>query len=76
MAPKLSEILKLSLSERILWAEALWNSIAMESKTYDAIHLNDEQINRLDEIAAEFEANPAIGSSWENVKNRILASGK
>ena len=76
MAPQLSEILKLSLPERILWAEALWNSIAVDSDTYKAINLSDEQMKRLDEIAAEFEANPTIGSSWEDVKNRILTSRK
>ena len=76
MAPQLSELLKLSLPERILWAEALWNSIASDDKAYKAIHLSDEQLNHLDKIAAEFEANPAIGSSWENVKRNILASAK
>ena len=76
MAPQLSELLKLSLPERILWAEALWNSIASDSKTTEAIHLTEEQLKHLDKIAAEFEANPNIGSSWEKVKARILASAK
>jgi len=74
MAPQLSDLLKLSLPERILWAEALWNSIAADDNAYNAIHLSDEQLNNLDKIAAEFEANPSVGSSWETVKRNILAS--
>ena len=70
MAPQLSELLKLSLPERILWAEALWNSIASDNNAYNAIHLTDEQLNHLDKIAAEFEANPAIGSSCADKPRR------
>jgi len=79
MAPQLSELLKLSLPERILWAEALWNPAycgTADKKAYDAIHLSDEQMKHLDKIAAEFEANPNMGSNWEQVKSRILASSK
>jgi hypothetical protein len=35
---------------------------------------SDEQLKHLDKIAAEFEANPNIGSSWETVKRKIIAS--
>ena len=76
MAPQLSDLLKLSLAERILWAEALWNSIATDSKAADAIQLSEEQMKQLDKIAAEFEANPSVGSSWESVKRNILAASK
>lgn len=76
MAPQLSEALKLSLPERILWVEALWNSIAADSKAADAIQLSEEQLKHLDKIDAEFEANPSVGSSWEKVKRNILSSSK
>jgi putative addiction module component (TIGR02574 family) len=74
MAPQLSEILKLSLAERMLWAEALWNSIVTDKKSADAIHLTPEQEKQLDKIAAEFEADPSIGSTWESVKSKILSA--
>ena len=76
MAPQLTEILKLSLPERILWAEAIWNSITAENKSFKAIHLSAKEKKALDKIAFEFEANPNIGSSWGQVKKRILASKK
>jgi putative addiction module component (TIGR02574 family) len=76
MAPQLTEILKLSLPERILWAEAIWNSITAENKSFDTIQLSAKEKKSLDKIAFEFEANPHIGSSWTEVKKRILAAKK
>ena len=76
MAPQLTEILKLSLPERILWAEAIWNSITAEKKSFKSVLLSAKEKKSLDKIAIEFQANPHIGSSWNEIKKRILASKK
>jgi putative addiction module component (TIGR02574 family) len=76
MPPQLNEILKLSLPERVLWAEAIWNSISADDKSFKAVHLSAKEKKSLDKIAIEFEANPHIGSSWSEVKKRVLAHKK
>lgn len=76
MAPQLAEILKLSLPERILWAEAIWNSITSESGSFDKIQLAKKEKNYLDKVAIEFEANPKKGASWNDVKKRIISVKK
>jgi putative addiction module component (TIGR02574 family) len=76
MAPQLAEILKLSLPERILWAEAIWNSITADNKSFDKIQLSAKEKKYLDKVAIEFEANPHQGSSWKEVKKRILSAKK
>jgi putative addiction module component (TIGR02574 family) len=76
MAPQLAEILKLSLPERILWAEAIWNSIASENKPFDRIRLLKKEKDYLDKVAIEFEVNPKQGANWKEVKKRILSAKK
>ncbi len=71
MTPNLSEILKMSIPERIMWVEAIWDSVAMETDKKRPYTLSDEQINILEEEMAAYKKNPAEGSSWEEVKNRI-----
>ena len=73
MAPNLSEILKLSIPERILWVEAIWDSIASQTDKKQSYSLNPEQINILEEELAEYKKNPGEGSTWEEVKNRIIS---
>ncbi|MEO8760175.1 MAG: antitoxin [Bacteroidia bacterium] len=76
MPPQLAEILKLSLPERILWVETIWNSISAEKKSFKTIQLSVKEKKSLDKIALEFEANPHIGSSWREVKKRVSALKK
>lgn len=76
MAPQLKEILNLSLPERILWAEAIWNSITAEKKPFGSVRLSAKEKKTLNKIAIEFEANPHTGSAWGDVKKRILALKK
>jgi putative addiction module component (TIGR02574 family) len=71
MAPQLKEILKLSLPERILWAEALWSSIAIDEKAIAAYQLSDEQIHILEEELTAYKANPEAGFTWEEAKKKI-----
>ena len=71
MATQLEDILKLSVSERILWAEALWNSIAAVKNPDEVIEVSDEHKKILDKELAAYKKNPASGSSWNEVKIRM-----
>ncbi len=69
MAPFLSDIIKLSVPERILLVEAIWDSIANEKN--QSYQLSADQIKMLEEELAAYSKNPGEGSSWEEVKKRI-----
>ena len=71
MSNNLSQILKLSITERILLVEAIWDSITKESETKNNYQLSDEQVRFLEEEIAAYDKNPEEGSSWEEIKNRI-----
>ena len=73
MSSNLSEILKLSIPERILMVEAIWDSITEESNKPGAYNLSDEQIKILEEELHEYGKNPQEGSTWDEVKKRILS---
>jgi len=61
-------IQELSVSERIILAEKLWDSVASESVTID---IPAAQIKELDRRLNTFEKDKNIGSPWEEVKARI-----
>lgn len=63
-------IQELSISERIMLAEKLWDSVASESL---AIDIPDDQIKELDRRLDAFEKDKNVGSSWEEVKARIIS---
>lgn len=67
----LSEILKLSVAERIQLVEDIWDSIATDTVP---LPLTDEQRAELDQRLADAEANPGVGNPWEDVKARLLRS--
>jgi putative addiction module component (TIGR02574 family) len=71
MAAQLEDILKLSVSERILWAEALWNSIATEKKSGELMEVSPEHKKILDEELSAYKNDSSSGSSWNDVKSRI-----
>ena len=62
------DIQELSQSERILLAEALWDSIA---ENQDLLEVTDSQKKILEERLAAYNANPNEGSCWEEVKNAM-----
>ena len=64
------EIQSLTASERIILAEALWDSVVAEDTE---IELTDAQKVELDRRLAAFEIDQDAGSSWPSVKARILA---
>lgn len=72
MSAHLSEILKLSVSERILLVEAIWDSIANETQNAKPYQLTEEQMQFLEEEMEAYKKNPNEGSTWEEIKSRVL----
>ncbi len=62
-------IQELSVSERIILAEKLWDSIADENTQ---IELPEKQKVELDRRLQAFLDDQDIGSSWSEVKERII----
>ena len=69
MSPQLTEILRLSVSERILLVEAIWDSIAAENSQY---RITDQELSMLQERYEEYKTNPSQSLSWDEVKKNIL----
>jgi len=67
-----SEIKKLSVAERILIVEEIWDSIAAEQ---EAVQVTEAQKAELDRRLASYDASPNDGKSWEEIKRR-LETGK
>ena len=59
---------QLSVAQRILLVEEIWDSIAAEEAE---IPLTEAQRQDLERRVAAYEANPKAGSSWEEVKARL-----
>ncbi|AMQ90535.1 MULTISPECIES: addiction module protein [Marinobacter] len=64
------EIQSLTVSERIILAEALWDSVVAEGSE---IELTDAQKLELDQRLQAFELDQDRGSTWADVKARILS---
>ena len=72
MEPNIAnEIKKLSVAERILLVEEIWDSIARENEAFD---LTDSQKKELERRSQSFSSNPALGRSWEEIKAEFLKS--
>jgi putative addiction module component (TIGR02574 family) len=65
------EIKKLSVAERILIVEEIWDSIAAEQ---ESLTVTEAQRDELDRRMASCHASPHEGSSWEEIKQRLKAS--
>jgi putative addiction module component (TIGR02574 family) len=61
---------ELNGAEKLHMIEALWDELAA---TPDAVPVHDWQKSELDRRKANYQKNPASGSSWEDVKKRIRA---
>jgi putative addiction module component (TIGR02574 family) len=59
---------KLTVAQRILLVEEIWDSIDADG---DEIPLTEAQKQDLERRIAAYEANPSAGSSWEEVKARL-----
>ena len=63
-----SDILNMSVPERILLVEDIWDSVA---EIPDIVPLTEDQKKELDRRLDAYHSNPTVGSPWEMVKERI-----
>ena len=63
-----SDILNLSVAERILLVEDIWDSVA---EVPEAVELSEPDKAELNERLALYHQNPEAGSPWGLVKERI-----
>jgi putative addiction module component (TIGR02574 family) len=63
------EIQKLSIPERILLVEDIWDSIARENEAFE---LSQTQKDELDKRSRSFRENPSQGRSWQEIKAEFL----
>ncbi|MFH0999801.1 MAG: addiction module protein [Bacteroidota bacterium] len=68
MTQILQDILKLSVPERILLAESIWNSIAENEENME---LTEETKQLLDQRLEAHIKNPNEGSDWSEVYTRL-----
>jgi putative addiction module component (TIGR02574 family) len=69
-APNTPDFRSLSIPERILLVEEIWDSIAAEQ---ESVEVTQAQKDELDRRLAACEAAPNEGSSWDEVKSRLQA---
>jgi putative addiction module component (TIGR02574 family) len=65
----ISDVLKLSVSERIQLVEDVWDSIA---NIPSSITLTSQQKETLDLRLNSYHKNPDVGSPWDLVKEKLL----
>ncbi len=63
------KIQELSVSERIILAEKLWDSVIEDN---ESIELSVKQKEELDRRLQAFIDDQKFGSSWDEVKERII----
>lgn len=68
MNTQLSDILQLSVAERIQLVEDIWDSIAIVP---DAVTLTEEQNAELERRLEAYQANPSEGISWNDLKTNL-----
>jgi putative addiction module component (TIGR02574 family) len=66
---ELSRILELSVAQRILIVEQIWDSIADNP---ESVPLTDSQKQELDKRLNSYYENPEAGTLWEKVKERAF----
>ncbi len=65
------EIKKLSIPERILLVEEIWDGIARESEGFE---LSQSQREELERRLESFANNPSQGRTWEEIRAEFLKS--
>jgi putative addiction module component (TIGR02574 family) len=66
-----SNIFEMSVAQRILLVEEIWDSIA---ENPEAVPLTDSQKLELERRLTSYHENPGAGSPWTEVREKILAS--
>jgi len=64
----IEELRSLPVAERIQLVEDLWDSIAEDS---GGLQLTEAQREELDRRLDDFEANPAAGAPWDQVRSTM-----
>lgn len=72
MSTQISEILQLSIAERIQLAEDIWDSIAAVP---EAVPLTEEQKQELDRRLRAYAQNPSEGIPWDELREKVHKSG-
>ncbi len=67
----LQQIMKLSVAERIVLVEEIWDSIAAKQ---EPLELTEAQRRELDRRLDAYQASPNDGASWTDVKSRVIAT--
>ena len=65
------EAKKLSVAERIVLVEEIWDSIAEDNGCFE---LSETQKEEIDRRLVSFQANPSQGRSWDEIKAEFLKS--
>jgi putative addiction module component (TIGR02574 family) len=68
---QVSEILQLSVAERIQIVEDIWDSI---SESSESLVLPDVEKEELDKRLADYNQNPSEGIEWETLKRNLSES--
>ena len=72
MLPELrDEIKKLSIAERLLLVEEIWDSIAVENEAFE---LTESQREELDRRIESFKSDPSQGRTWDEIKAEFMRS--
>lgn len=64
----ITDILELPVQERIRLVELIWDSVAAVP---EAVEVSPELKAELELRMIEFERNPEVGYSWDQVKSRL-----
>ncbi len=64
----LNQVDKLSVNERLLIVESIWDSIL---SAQNSISVSEQQKSELDKRYTEYKDNPDNNSTWEDAKKRI-----
>lgn len=65
-----TDVLDLSIPERIQLVEDIWDTIAVKA---DAVELTEEEKKIIDKRLKAYHENPRLGSPWVDVLRRITA---
>ncbi|HEX8451848.1 MAG TPA: addiction module protein [Longimicrobium sp.] len=68
----LSEIMQLSVNERMELIELIWDSLAAEP---EFVEMTDDLRHELDRRLEALKADPGAGRPWAEIEARLLASG-
>jgi putative addiction module component (TIGR02574 family) len=68
-----NQIDRLSVSEKILLVEEIWDTIAINEQAFD---LTNAQQKIVKERSSSFKINPKLGRKWEEIRDEFLGKNK